>query len=79
MTTWTPAGVKNDVGIILSSTLGAAKDIHIVSARLDHDHGLQPYLQAALHSVLVAAAQCQQMFVSLGQFPRVIPDDEGAG
>lgn len=54
----------NDMHVITSQFLSAAKSIHIAMCRFDDDHAAQEFLGDALSSVLIGAEQCQKLHAS---------------
>lgn len=54
----------NDMHVITTQFLGAARSIQIAMATLDDDHACQEWLNDAMHSVLIGAEQCRQLHQS---------------
>ena len=54
----------NDLHVIMTQCLDAARDIHIAMCRFSDDHAAQEYLNKAMHSALIGAEQCRQIHKS---------------
>lgn len=54
----------NDLHVIMTQCLDAARDIHIAMCWLDDDHAAQAKLNNAMHAALVGAEQCRQLHKS---------------
>lgn len=67
----------NDMHVILTQFLDAARSIHIAMCLFDDDHRAQGNLNEAMHSVLIGAEQCRQLHKSI-KFRIALPGDEGA-
>lgn len=50
----------NDLHVIMTQFLDAARDIHVAMCRFDDDHAGQDFLNSALQSSLIGAEQCRQ-------------------
>ena len=51
----------NDMHVITTQFLEAAKSIHIAMCLFNDDHAAQANLNAAMKSVLIGAEQCRQL------------------
>lgn len=51
----------NDMHVIWTQCLNAARDIQIAMCRVDDEHAAQEYLNKAMHSALIGAEQCRQL------------------
>lgn len=51
----------NDMHVIMTQCLTAAREIQIAMCLFDDDHCAQAYLNSALHSALIGAEQCRQL------------------
>ena len=47
----------NDLHVIMTQFLDAAKDVHIAMCLFDDEHAAQKNLNGAMHSVLIGAGQ----------------------
>ncbi len=54
----------NDLHVLMTQCLDAAKSIHIAMCLFDDDHHAQSNLNEALQSALVGAEQCRQLHAS---------------
>ena len=54
----------NDMHVIMTQCLDAARYIHIAMCRFSDDHAAQEYLNNAMHAALVGAEQCRQLHKS---------------
>ena len=54
----------NDLHVITTQFLDAAREIHTTMCLLNDDHAAQARLNAALHAILVGAGQCRQLHAS---------------
>ena len=51
----------NDLHVIWTQCLDAAREIHIAMCLFDDDHRAQTNLNEAMHAALVGAEQCRQL------------------
>jgi hypothetical protein len=54
----------NDLHVIMTQCLDAARDIHIAMCLFSDDHAAQAHLNTAMHSALIGAEQCRQLHKS---------------
>lgn len=72
----------NDMHVLMTQCLDAARSIHIAMCLFDDGHAAQKHLNEALHSALGGAEQCRQLHQSkLRRFivDEDCPDDRTAG
>lgn len=51
----------NDMHVIMTQFLTAAREIHIAMCRFNDEHAAQDFLNGAMQSVLIGAEQCRQL------------------
>ena len=52
---------NNDMHVIMTQCLNAARSIHLAMCLFDDDHSAQKHLNDAMHSALIGAEQCRQL------------------
>lgn len=57
----------NDMHVIMTQCLDAAKKIHIAMCLFDDNHAAQAHLNDAMHSALIGAEQCRQLHRQTGE------------
>lgn len=67
----------NDMHVLMTQCLDAAKEIHIAMCLFDDDHYAQRNLGDAMHAVLVGATQCMHLHRS-EKFRLATTEDEEA-
>ena len=69
----------NDMHVLMTQCLSAAREIHIAMCLFDDDHAAQAHLNTAMHSALIGAEQCRQLH-STGKTrlaPKTMDSDDG--
>jgi len=54
----------NDLHVIMTQCLDAARSIHIAMCLFSDDHAAQRDLNTAMHAALIGAEQCRQLHTS---------------
>ena len=54
----------NDMHVIMTQCLDAAREIHTAMCLFDDDHAAQANLNAAIYSALIGAERCRQLHAS---------------
>lgn len=62
---------ENDMHVITTQFLSAARSIHIAMCLFDDNHSAQSHLNDAMHNALIGAEQCRQLHESAKQ--RIAP------
>lgn len=67
----------NDMHVIMTQCLDAARHIHTAMCLFEDDHAAQGYLNMAMQSALIGAEQCRQLHGSAKV--RLAPIEDGVG
>lgn len=51
----------NDMHVLMTKCLDAARGVHVAMCLFDDDHAAQRHLNDALHAALIGAEQCRQL------------------